>query len=97
MSTEGSEELPGGLQLLQNYPNPVSTTTTVSFKIDSRQRVRLAAYDLLGRLQIVLYDKLANPGSQRVVLDASDLASGTYILRLEGEDFGLTRKMVVIR
>ncbi|MFV1980385.1 MAG: T9SS type A sorting domain-containing protein, partial [Rhodothermia bacterium] len=97
VNIDAAAELPVAARLFQIYPNPVSTTTTISFTVDRSQRVRLAAYDLLGRLQVVLFDEMTGPGERRVALDASGLASGTYILRLEGDGVGESRKMVVVR
>jgi hypothetical protein len=69
----------------------------MSFSVDRSQHVRLAVYDVLGRLQTVVHDGFAGPGTQRVLFDARGLASGTYFLRLEGSGASAARKIMVVR
>jgi len=97
VSNESEPEIPTGITLFQNYPNPFSASTTVAFSTDRVQYVRLVAFDMLGRVQAVLYDGLAQPGIVRLDWDPPKIASGTYLLRLEGTDTVVTTTVVVIR
>jgi len=71
--------------LLQNYPNPFNPGTTIEFRIGEfgSGHARLAVYDMLGREVAVLVDEMKTPGSYRVQFDASGLASGVYLCRLQ--------------
>ncbi len=40
VSIDAPEEVPVAARLFQNYPNPVSTTTTISFTVNRSQHVR---------------------------------------------------------
>jgi len=50
---------------LANYPNPFSTTTTISYSLDERSKVRLDIVDLLGKRVITLVDHVQDAGEQR--------------------------------
>lgn len=65
------------------YPNPFSAQTTLRFALERSGRVTLSVYDLLGRLVTRLVDRELTAGDQRITFDGSELASGTYLYRLE--------------
>jgi len=89
--------LPGRYRLEQNYPNPFNPTTDIGFRIADFGLVRLAVYDLLGREVAVLVNEKKSPGSYSVRFDASSLASGIYLYRLQAGNFVSTSKMVLLR
>jgi hypothetical protein len=75
---------------LGNYPNPFSTTTTISYRLDERSRVKLDIVDLLGKKVITLVDQVQDGGEQRRewngMTEAGGPASGgiyLYILSVE--------------
>src|SRR3954470_10610390 len=43
------QEASTGAFKLSNYPNPFSTTTTISYRLDERSHVKLDIVDLLGK------------------------------------------------
>jgi hypothetical protein len=81
--TEEVVEHPKMFRVLGNYPNPFNPATTVQFDLAVGALVRVDIYDLLGRrvLQVPEQSFSAGPG-QQIRIDASDLASGTYIYRV---------------
>ena len=91
-------EIPQKYGLEQNYPNPFNPSTTIEFSLDKAQRVRLAVYDMVGREVAVLADQSrAAAGLYRVSFDASGLASGVYLYKLELETGSITRKMALLK
>ena len=95
---EVGTQIPTGIVLEQNYPNPFNPTTTITFRLDrNQQHVRLAVYDVLGRPVQVLHEGPVSAGTFRATFDASDLASGLYLYRLETEAGRTTRKMTLIK
>jgi hypothetical protein len=79
------------------YPNPFNPTTTISFSLSRREHARLRVYDLLGR-QVRNMDLGIKPaGDYALPFDAKELASGTYIMRLQTETQMKSRKMVVLK
>ena len=94
---ENNEVLPKKYQLNQNYPNPFNPTTQISFDLLKKSKVKLSVYNLLGKRIAVLIDEIKNAGPHAVSWDASDLASGVYMYRLEADGFVQTRKMILLQ
>lgn len=94
---DGVTLLPNSMQLAQNYPNPFNPSTTISYTLPSRSRVRLDIYDVLGRAVDQIDLGTVSSGTHEVEYDGSSLASGVYFYRLV-TDFGQeTRKMVLLK
>ena len=99
VTTEGSENwygparlgaaaVPSALRLYANSPNPFNPRTTIRFDLPTAGPVRLAVYDVAGRLVRTLVDGDLSPGTHEAVWDGRDLsgramASGSYLSRLE--------------
>ena len=85
-------------RLSQNYPNPFNPATNIEFRLGNSSQVTLKVFDLLGREVATLIDgELYNKGSHQAKFDASALASGLYLYRLEAGGFIQTRKMMLIK
>ena len=94
---EVANEVPGKFDLQQNYPNPFNPKTTISYAIAKNVFVKIAVFDILGREVKSLVNEIQKAGSYSVILDASNLASGTYYYRMEAGDYLNTKKMIVIK
>ncbi|MEQ9265882.1 MAG: T9SS type A sorting domain-containing protein, partial [Balneolaceae bacterium] len=98
VSNEEEISNPMSYRLSQNYPNPFNPSTNIEFQLPDRSMVSLVVYDLLGReVASILNNELYSGGSHTVSFDASRLASGMYIYRLEAGAFSQTRKMLLIK
>ena len=87
--------IPVSSSLLQNYPNPFNSTTTIKYELTSRSHINLRVFDLLGREVAVLFDGLAEPGSNTVRFEPGDLGSGVYIYRLNVNGKIESRKFIL--
>ncbi|NNE34474.1 MAG: T9SS type A sorting domain-containing protein, partial [Rhodothermales bacterium] len=94
-SIEG--EIPRSGISLDNYPNPFSESTQVTFEIPAPGPVRLVVYDLLGREVKVLLDAFRSAGKHSLTMNGSLLAAGVYFYRLETSKGPQTGKMILIR
>ncbi len=81
---------------LQNYPNPVSSTTTIEYVLPASSNVRLTIFDGLGGVITSLEEQQAS-GTHRVAFNAESLAAGTYLYRLQTERGVASGKMIVAR
>jgi hypothetical protein len=81
----------------QNYPNPYSSTTLISFSVPRAIGVTLQVFSMTGVLVKTLVDDNVSPGRYNVTFDASDLPPGTYLYSLRSAKYVLTKRMVVIR
>ncbi|MFA5833589.1 MAG: sugar-binding protein [Bacteroidota bacterium] len=90
-------EVATSFELLQNYPNPFNPTTNIKFTVPQSGMVSLKVYDVLGREVINLINQYHSAGSYTVNLDASKLATGMYVYRLESGSFSSVKKMTLIK
>jgi len=90
-------ELPSNIALSQNYPNPFNPVTTFEYTIDRTMDVSVRIFDVMGREVAVLVDGVQQASSYRVNFDASDLASGVYLYRLETPAQTVTRQMTLLK
>jgi hypothetical protein len=89
--------VPDEYSLGQNYPNPFNPLTSISFGLPEAGHVKLAVYDLLGRQVALLVNGNREAGNHTATFDASNLASGLYIYRIEAGDFSAVSKMVLMK
>lgn len=82
-------DVPSQFELRGNYPNPFNPTTNLIFDMPATGSVRVDVYDLLGRRVMSLPVQEVSAGAGRqIALDASSLASGTYLYHLQVEAAG---------
>jgi hypothetical protein len=90
------------LRLDQNSPNPFASETTIRFTVPREMRVRLAVYDISGRLIQVVADETASVGERVVRWDGRDsrgerVSPGVYFCRFVTPEDTIQKKMVFIR
>ena len=85
-----------GFSLAQNYPNPFSEKTAVSFTIPESSFVSLKLYNLLGVEIGEFAGKNYDSGNHTIEIDSKQLQKGKYFYRLECENFSETREMTVL-
>ncbi len=95
--------VPASFELSQNYPNPFNPATRIRYGLPERSRVRLAIYDLLGRIVTTLAEGVEDAGYHERVWNAA-ASSGMYLYRLEAYPLSghpaptiVTRKMLLLR
>ncbi|MCO6446562.1 MAG: T9SS type A sorting domain-containing protein [Ignavibacterium album] len=90
-------EQPFVFTLDQNYPNPFNPVTSIQYAIANKQFVKLIVYDVLGNEIAVLVNEEKPAGKYEVSWNASNLASGVYIYRLQSGLFVSSKKMMLLR
>lgn len=91
------DPLPHQFALHGAYPNPFNTSATVEFTLDRPESATLELLNLLGRHAATLVHDDFRPGRHTVALDASRLASGSYLLRLRTDSRHATTRVTVLR
>jgi uncharacterized repeat protein (TIGR01451 family) len=94
---EDKPDVPKSVELHPNYPNPFNPTTTIGFSLPSTSHVKLAVYDVTGRMVRTVLNQIVQSGSHTVQFDASGLTSGLYLYRLEAAGIVITNKMTLIK
>jgi len=95
-----SGEIPTEFSLMQNYPNPFNPVTRIRFAIPenlSGSSVTLKVYDITGKEISVLVNSGLKTGYYETNFDASGLASGVYVYRLQAGNIVDQKKMTVIK
>lgn len=77
------------------YPNPSNGTTQVSFELQNSSRIQIGVYNALGQLVQTVADSNLESGINAVRFDTKTLAKGIYFVRVEGENFSSSKKLIV--
>jgi hypothetical protein len=88
---------PDNISLYQNYPNPLNPSTTISYSLPQRSQVTLTVFNALGQQVALLVDGETSAGFHDVRFDATGLASGVYLYRLQAGEYVETRKLILLR
>ena len=78
-------------------PNPVFTSSTISFYVAKDENVLIKVFDINGRLVASIGEGFYKEGDHDVFWDASGINSGIYFLRMEAGDYVQTEKISVIK
>ena len=83
--------------LAQNYPNPFNPVTNIRYSISNGQFVSLKVFDVLGKEVATLVNGEKPAGEYTVKFDASDLASGVYIYKIQAGEFIQSKKLILMK
>jgi hypothetical protein len=90
-------EVPIEYALEQNYPNPFNPSTTIKYSIPEDGFVKLAVYNMLGEQVATLVNAQQKSGKYEINFNASNLASGIYLYRLEAQNYVSIKKMILVK
>ncbi len=89
--------LEGVYDLSPVYPNPAAASAQVDLTVATDQQVTLEVYNTLGQ-RVHTEDRFVQAQQRtRFSLGRWTLAGGVYIVRVTGEAFSATRKLVIVR
>ncbi len=91
------QSVPEAYALEGAAPNPFTSTTAIRYALPEAASVRLSVYDLLGREVAVLVDERIEAGRHQAIFDASGLAAGVYVYRIQAGAFAAARRVTVLR
>jgi hypothetical protein len=79
------------------YPNPVRGEATLEFAVKKTEAVTVSLYNLLGQRVRTVYQGTPRADAfETVRIRTSDLASGVYLLRVDGERFSDTQRLSIV-
>ena len=93
----GIEEKVTGTFNLNNYPNPFSNGTFITFNLPVSQEISIYIYNLYGNEVLTLFTGMMNAGRHNISILPETLSAGVYFCVLSGESGRETRMMQVIR
>ena len=81
----------------QSYPNPCHLSVTIDFELIERSQVRIAIYDVLGRMVASNAERMVLPGQYRIEMNTAGLREGMYTVTLETRTGIHARTIIVAR
>ena len=78
-------------------PNPFNPVTRISYSVPTTQHVRIAIYDVAGRLVEDLVNETRAAGEHVVEWDAGRLPSGVYFYRMQTGDRTIVRRATLLK
>lgn len=98
--TSSQGVLPLSFGLNSAYPNPFTSTTTLTYSLPAAADVTLEVFDLLGRRVSTLVNEAQGPGRYEVPFDAAalgeQLAAGVYVGVLRTDDQSATIRLTLL-
>jgi hypothetical protein len=90
--------LDAAAQLSPVQPNPMRTDATLELAVRETQSVRVEVFNVLGQRVRVLHEGPLEANSPTTLrISGTDLPSGVYFVRAQGEQFSTTRRFVHVR
>jgi hypothetical protein len=83
--------------LVQNFPNPFRSSTTIPYSLENEQDIEINIYDSSGRLVDTVYRGSASAGGDSKRFNPSQLSSGVYFYQLVTNDKTITKKMTLLK
>ncbi len=92
---------PQYFSLSQNYPNPFTSTSQITFTVVEPQlygkEIALTVSDILGRNIATLYRGVADAAAHTVTIDGAALPAGNYFYELQCNGWHLRREMTSVK
>jgi hypothetical protein len=82
---------------LKVYPNPFSGRAEISYHLNTGANVKISLFDMLGKEVIKICDGNLSAGDHVIVLnDASNIAPGTYMLKIQVDNIVANERILKI-
>jgi len=89
--------IPTEYAMSQNFPNPFNPTTYIKYSIPKESMVSVKVYNMIGQEVMTLVNEMQTVGNYAIEFNASKLASGTYIYRIQADKFVSVKKMILVK
>jgi hypothetical protein len=91
------KEPPTSAKALRNYPNPVKSTTKISYQLPKEGFVTLKVYDALGKEAATIVNSKQSGGTHTIDFSSEGLSRGVYSYKLIFNNQVTTSKMIVVK
>ena len=83
--------------IVDAYPNPFNSSTSITINLPEASKVNFALFDLNGRAVVNIASGQFQAGTHTFTLDGSFLASGVYIGQLQASGKDYKRKLTLLK
>jgi len=87
--------LPESVRINSVYPNPFNSSTTIKYQLLQAGEINFGLFDIKARLIKSLVNAYVGVGEHHVTINIDNIASGTYILKLETIS-GIDSKKIIL-
>lgn len=84
-------------KLYDNYPNPFNPSTVIRYHLAAESTVSIKIYDITGSEVAELINEVQTAGTHNINFNASGMASGMYIYKLQAGDNVSSKKMILVK
>ncbi len=81
--------------VLQNYPNPASSSTMIGVNLHEKSNLELKISNLAGQMVYQIFINTALPGMNKINVDVSAFSPGVYFYTVSTDGSSVTKKMIV--
>jgi hypothetical protein len=89
--------IPTEFAYYQNCPNPFNARTSLRFDVPQQSRVQITIYNIMGQEVARPVDAVYVAGRYRLLLDAGQLPSGMYLVKMTAADYARIGKMMLLK
>jgi hypothetical protein len=90
----GISDISGKLNV-EVYPNPLNDRANIVLNLTEEAEVTIEAYDMMGKKVLSLNEGIMPAGASNITLDATDFATGIYVLHINAGDAVITHKITI--
>ncbi|MBC8376673.1 MAG: N-acetylmuramoyl-L-alanine amidase [FCB group bacterium] len=94
---ETGVKAPFEFALQPNYPNPFNPSTSIPFTLPQNAEVSIRVFDLQGQEVYQIMNATMSAGRYVTHWDASKVSSGLYLIKMDANEFSITRKITVLK
>ena len=88
---------PQAFSLAQNYPNPFTDRTTISYTLGEPGPVTIQVFDIQGRHVKELVNTVQPAGTHSITMAANRLPAGRYYYTLNTGEAQITKSLIIVR
>ncbi len=95
---EVNVDVPSGLFLSEAYPNPFNPSTSITLGVSEDGPVQVDLYNSQGQLVRSVFEGTMSANTLQIIsIDASDLTSGYYLVKVETANDVKTRSILLTK
>lgn len=90
-------EIPENFALYSAYPNPFNSQTIIKYALPKDAHVVIEIFNISGQKIETLLSETKPAGYHEIVWNASNVASGTYLYKIDAGHFSETKRMTLLK
>jgi hypothetical protein len=97
-SVNDDPHIPREYSISLAYPNPFNPQTNIKIMVHQQQHILIRVFNIVGEQVQILFDgNIPANESKNFEFNGTNLASGIYLIRVEGNSFRDTRKVILLK